>query len=592
MKFKLVEDLESYLTETFDCENLDIGTERPPPEMVGDITVNCFRLAKPLKTNPMAIAQRVVEYLETHADVSAVEAVKAFVNITVETGAVFRDLISDEAALMNAALLPESERRRIVIEFSAPNTNKPQHLGHVRNNTLGQAMSRILERAGNAVTAVNLVNDRGIHICKSMLAYQRFGDGVTPESTGKKGDHLVGEFYVLFDRELQKQLSALRRDKPELASKTDEDLFAETEIGQSAQAMLLAWEREEPGVRALWEKMNGWVFEGFSETYDRMGVVFEHTYLESQTYRLGKDIIAEGLKKGVFERRQDGAVVIDLSREKLDTKVVLRRDGTSVYITQDMGTTLLKQHDFEPDQQVWVVGDEQIYHFRVLFAILKRLGYDWADSLVHMAYGMVHLPSGKMKSREGRVVDADDLFDEMEQLARTATLERCEKPPEDIDLRARILGMAALKFMLLKVNPKTSILFDPEASVKFEGDTGPYVLYAYARICSMFRKAGLQSAPESVDWSVLGTPEEVQLALDLAEYGPTVRRAAREFDTSCLASYLLDLAKSFSRFYRECPVLAAGSAELRTARLALSHRVQTILGDGLATLTIGTLQNM
>ncbi|MDT8391535.1 MAG: arginine--tRNA ligase [Lentisphaeria bacterium] len=592
MKFKLVADLEKHLTETYGQPCPEIVTECPPPDMTGDITVNCFRLTKPLRANPMAVAAEAARFLSTHADARAAESVKAFVNIVLEPVAVFRDAVADPAGLLNAVLLPEGERRRIVIEFSAPNTNKPQHLGHVRNNTLGQAVASILSKVGHDVIPVNLVNDRGIHICKSMLAYHRFGDGVTPATAHKKGDHLVGDFYVRYDRELTRQLEELRAARPDLADKSNEDLFSETEIGKATQDMLIAWENGDPDVRALWGMMNAWVFEGFAETYARMGIEFEKTYLESDTYTLGKGIVEDGLKKGVFQKREDGAAFIDLTQEKLDTKVVLRSDGTSVYITQDLGTTLLKQDEFQPDQQIWVVGDEQIYHFRVLFAILKRLGYPWADNLVHMAYGMVNLPSGKMKSREGKVVDADDLFDEMERLARTATLERCEEAPEDLDLRARVLGMAALKFMLLKVNPKTTLMFDPEASVKFEGDTGPYVLYAYARICSMFRKATADALSGEVDWSLLQAPEELGVALQLAEYGHVMRKAAQDFDTSGLAGYLLELAKAFSRFYRECSVLSAESAELRRARLALSDRVRSVLRDGLQSLTIGTLESM
>ncbi len=592
MKFTPIADLEMHLGRHFGAAAPEIVVERPPPEMAGDITVNCFRLARSLGANPMAVATVAVDFLRTHAGVTAVTAVKAFVNLSLAREGIFRDAVADQVALLESARLPAAERQRVLIEFSAPNTNKPQHLGHVRNNTIGQATAAILRQAGHAVIPINLVNDRGIHICKSMLAYQRFGQGATPTSTGRKGDHLVGEFYVRFDKELRRQLAELRQAQPELAGRPDEELFAATEIGQAAQQMLVDWEKGVPEVRALWETMNGWVLDGFADTYARMGVQFEHTYLESQTYSLGKDIVEEGLAKGVFQRRDDGAVFIDLTAEKLDTKIVLRSDGTSVYITQDLGTTLMKQRDWHPDRQIWVVGDEQIHHFKVLFAILKRLGYPWADKLAHMAYGMVNLPSGKMKSREGTVVDADDLFDELEKLARAATLERCEEEPADLDRRAAVLGLAALKFMLLKVNSKTTILFDPEASVKFEGDTGPYVLYAYARICSMLRKAGDEARTGQVDWSTLGTPEEVDLALRCADYGPVVRQAAREMDSSSLANYLLDLAKSFSRFYRECPVLTAASPALRQARLELSLRVQAVLAAGLAALTIETLDSM
>ncbi len=593
MKFAFVQDLEAHLQAQSGAADLSILPEPCPANFSGDLTINCFRMARALRLAPPAVAAKVSDFLQNHPDVESCETVKAFVNVTVKPAAIFRDTVSQPGALLEDALLPEAERRKILIEFSAPNTNKPQHLGHVRNNTIGQATSSLLRRVGHTVCPVNLVNDRGIHICKSMIAYQRWGAGQTPESAGKKGDHLVGDFYVRFDAELRRQIAELREARPELTEKSNEELFLETELGRAAQDMLVAWENHDPEVRSLWKTMNDWVLAGFEQTYRRMGIEFCHTYLESETYALGKDIVQDGLARDVFYHRPDGAVAIDLSKEKLDEKVVLRSDGTSVYVTQDIGTTLLKHNDYQPDTMIWVVGDEQIYHFKVLFAILKELGYSWADRLYHMAYGMVNLPSGKMKSREGTVVDADNLFDEMTELARQATLERVGADvPADLDERAAVVGMGALKFMLLKVNPKTTIMFDPEASIKFEGDTGPYVLYAYARISSMLAKAGAAALAETVDWDHLGNGEEKALALSLAGYGETMRKAAAELDTSCLAGYLLDLAKAFSRFYRACPVLGAPTPELRRARLELSSRVRDVLADGLHTLTIGTLESM
>ena len=593
MKYAFISDLETHLAASYGVDGVDVTAELCPPEFQGDVTVNCFRLARVVRRNPMEIAARAAEFLRDHGDVAAVEAVKAFVNVSLQPGALFRDAVGDAEVLLADALLPSKERKKVLIEFSAPNTNKPLHLGHVRNNALGMALSSILQRAGHDVVPVNLVNDRGIHICKSMVAYQRLGGGETPESTGTKGDHFVGGFYVKFDQELRRQLADLRKKRPELAEREDEELFLETEIGREAQDMLVAWEDGDDAVRTLWRTMNDWVLAGFDQTYERMGTTFRHTYFESDTYVFGNEFVDKGLADGVFTTTEDGAVVIDLEREKLGTKVVRRRDGTSVYVTQDIGTTYHKQQDHSADTQVWIVGDEQIFHFRVLFAILKRLGFPNADSLRHMAYGMVNLPSGKMKSREGTVVDADDLFDEMHRLARKATLERSAPDvPDDLEHRARVIGLGALKFMLLKVNAKTTIMFDPEASIKFEGDTGPYVLYAYARICSMMRKAGSDALAGPVDWSVLGNAEERDLALRCAQYGCVVRGAAAEFDTSRLAGYLLDLAKAFSRFWRACPVLAAPTPELRRARLELSERVRAVLGDGLDALTIGALESM
>jgi arginyl-tRNA synthetase len=592
MKFAFVRDLEQHLASTCGTPVTDLAVELCPPEFAGDVTINGFLLARQLRRNPAQIAETIARFLAGHADVESAVAVKAFANVTLKPAALLRDTVSRPDELLAAVALPPAQQRRVLIEFSAPNTNKPQHLGHVRNNSIGMATAALLARVGHTVTRVNLINDRGIHICKSMLAYQRQGQGATPASTGTKGDHLVGDYYVKFDAEFRRQLAELGSARPELAGKSADELFLETEVGRSAQDMLIAWEKGDAEVRRLWETMNGWVLAGFETTYGRMGVKFDRTYLESQTYTFGRDTIHEGLARGVFRRREDGAIVIDFEDKNLGTKVVLRSDGTSVYVTQDIGTTLLKQRDYQPEQQIWVVGDEQIHHFNILFAILKALGYTWADRLVHMAYGMVNLPTGRMKSREGTVVDADDLFDEMEALARQATLERAtDGAPENLDERARAIAMAALKFMLLKVSPRTTILFDPQASITFEGDTGPYVLYAYARISSVLRKAGALSS-EAVDWGSLGLPEERLLALRCAQYPETVQRAAAALDTSILAGYLLDLAKDFSRFWRSCPVLAAPTAAERLARLRLCVIVRDILQDGLSTLTIGTLDAM
>jgi arginyl-tRNA synthetase len=593
MKFQFQDDLAAYLSQELQTEVAAPELDLCPAEFTGDVTISCFPLAKALRRNPMQLAPMISAWLSKHPDIESAEAVKAFVNLTVKPEALMRGTVAASTPVLEQVALPESERRKILIEFSAPNTNKPQHLGHVRNNTIGMATASILKRVGHQVVQVNLVNDRGVHICKSMLAYQRFGNGCTPESTGKKGDHLVGDFYVAYDKEFTRQVQELKASRPELQDKSSDELFLETEIGRATQNMLVAWEQGDPEVRALWTMMNSWVFKGFEETYARLGVKFDHLYLESQTYKLGKDIIADGLQRGVFKKREDGAVIIEFPEKNLGTKVVLRSDGTSVYITQDIGTTLLKQKDYEPDQQIWVVGDEQIRHFQVLFAILKALGYSWADNLLHMAYGMVNLPSGKMKSREGTVVDADDLFDEMCSLAREATLQRAgDNVPDDLEKRAEIIGFGALKFMLLKVNPKTTIMFDPAASIKFEGDTGPYVLYAFARISSMLRKAGVAGEPATVDWSLLATAAEKRLALLCAKYPEAVRRAAREYDSSVLASYLLDLAKAFSAFYSQCPVLNAQDENVRLARLVLASRVRDIIGDGLHTLTIQTMDAM
>ena len=592
--FKFQEDLRSFLAKELNAEIPELTWDMCPEGFDGDVTVSCFPLAKALRTNPMALAAKAGEFLSAHEDIVKCDVAKAFLNITMKPETLMRDTVA--SGISENAALPAGERRKVLIEFSAPNTNKPQHLGHVRNNTIGMSTAAILKRAGHDVTQVNLVNDRGIHICKSMIAYQRFGEGCTPESVGKKGDHLVGDFYVRYNKELSRQIAELKEAQPELKDEENEALFLKTEIGQATAKMLQDWEAAEPSVRALWEKMNSWVFAGFKQTYDRMGIKFDKLYLESQTYKLGKDIIQQGLEKGVFVKREDGAVIIDFHDPSLGTKVVLRSDGTSVYITQDIGTTLLKQQDFQPDQQIWVVGDEQIYHFKVLFSILKALGYPWADRLVHMAYGMVNLPSGKMKSREGTVVDADDLFDEMAELARQATLERVpegQEPPADLEQRAAIISMAALKFMLLKVNPRTTITFDPNAAIKFEGDTGPYVLYAYARLSSMLKQPGVaELVGAKVEWNALSEPSERRLALRCAKFPEALQKAAHELDSSALAGYLLDLAKDFSSFYNKCSVKNAQDPKQKAARVALCGIVRDLIGDGLHTLTIDTLESM
>ncbi len=590
MAYRFLSELEGFLRgkyPNFPAGNV-IAPEQCPAGMAGDITVNCFRFAK-VCGNPMALAAEVAAYLSSHADVESAEAVKAFVNVTLKPGALHRDSIADAGKLLTEAKLPESERKRILVEYSAPNTNKPQHLGHVRNNTLGMSLSSLLKRVGHDVIEINLVNDRGIHICKSMIAYERFGDNCTPESTGIKGDHLVGKFYVEFNKALSAELKALRAAKPEFADRDDESLFLETELGRATQKMLQDWEANVPEVRALWRKMNDWVFAGFDQTYRRMGIKFEHTYLESNTYLLGKDIITGGLAKGVFTKREDGAIVCDLG--KLGSKVVLRSDGTSVYITQDIGTTLKKYEDYRPESMVWVVGDEQNLHFQMLFAIMEKLGYDWAKNLFHLSYGMVNLPTGKMKSREGTVVDADDLFDEMASLAMEACKERGgeELSEQELKSRGEIIGLGALKFMLLKFNPKTTMLFDPAASLRFEGDTGPYVQYVAARINSIKRKAaerGLGFDAGEVDWNLLGAPTEKALAVTASFYPAVLQLAAERKDCSGLVEYLLDLGKAFNSFYRECPVLAAETPELASARLALSESIRRIIADGLTTLTI------
>jgi arginyl-tRNA synthetase len=593
---KFISDLQNYLAAEFPrfAPGTAIDAAPCPAGQEGDFTINFFKLAGCVG-NPMAAAAKAAEFLASHAEVESAAAVKAFVNVTVKPEALLRVTAAEPEALLAQALLPEAERKKILIEFSAPNTNKPQHLGHVRNNTLGMSLASLLKRVGHEVVEINLVNDRGIHICKSMLAYQRFGNGETPESSGMKGDHLVGKYYVRFSAAFAEEVKAVREQHPEWADKSGDELFLETEIGRAAQQMLRDWEAGKPEVRELWQCMNSWVFAGFDETYKRMGIHFDHTYLESETYLLGKDIVSSGLEKGVFAKRDDGAVICDLG--KMGKKVVLRSDGTSVYITQDMGTTVRKHDDYSPDTMIWVVGDEQNLHFQMLFEILRRLGYEWASDLHHLSYGMVNLPNGRMKSREGTVVDADDLFDEMTELAKAACKERggADLSEEELNKRGEAIGLGALKFMLLKFNPRTTMIFDPAASLRFEGDTGPYVQYVAARISSIARKAaerGLLPSAGDCEWQLLNSPQEKDLAVKLYFYPEVLRNAAARRDCSGIADYLLELAKSFNRFYRDCPILACEDKSVAQARLTLAAAVRTVIADALGTLTIAAPEAM
>ncbi|MEM2914392.1 MAG: arginine--tRNA ligase [Candidatus Bathyarchaeia archaeon] len=594
MQFSWIRELKARLESQYKLQGR-IELEPCPEEMEGDITINCFRMAKSYRARPEQLTATCLEFLQSRPEIEKVYSIRGFVNILLKPEELMKGTVANIDRLIPPNLVSEKDKRRILIEYSAPNTNKPLHLGHLRNNSLGMALVKILKRVGHEVIAVNLINDRGIHICKSMLAYMRWGNNITPEEAGKKGDHLVGDFYVQYAKAYKEEVDQLKRIHPEWAEKDEEELFLQTELGKATQELLRRWEDGDPEVRALWERMNRWVLDGFEETYRRMGVSFDKVYYESETYQLGKAIVEEGLRKGIFQRRQDGAIMVDLSEYKLNSKVLLRSDGTSVYITQDLGTTVLKAEDFRPDQMIWVVGDEQIHHFKVLFAICKKLGYPWADSLYHLAYGMVHLPHGRMKSREGTVVDADDLFDELHRLAKKEILSRVgEDIPDDLEHRAEVIGMGSLKFMLLKVNPQTTMKFDPDAAVQFEGDTGALVQYACARIASIERKAQEQEVDPEVDWSLLSHPKERELAVLCGFYPEILRRAAQELDTCILANYLLMVARKFNSFYHECPIICGEglTPRLRAARLALAQRVRSVLTDGLQSLTIDTLESM
>ena len=563
------------------------------PENFGDVALNCFYLARELKTAPPQIAARLAEILAGQAPIGEAKAATGYVNFTLDRGALFNAAVCGPIESGNTYGDRPSNGRRMMVEYSSPNTNKPQHLGHVRTNCLGESVARILAAAGDDVVRANLINDRGVHICKSMLAYQREGNGATPTSTGKKGDHLVGEFYVLFEKRFQEEFAAYKVAHPEAEKMSKDDFFKISEWGKSAHAMLEKWESGDEEVVALWKLMNGWVTDGFDKTYATLGIRFDKVYLESQTYKFGKELIEDGLARGVFYRRDDGAVEIDLTAEKLDKKVVLRSDGTSVYMTQDIGTTVRKAEELGLDGQIWVVGNEQIYHFRVLFETLKRLGYEWADGLHHLAYGMINLPEGKMKSREGKVVDADNLIDEVTELAAVEIRNREPDTLEaDVQNRARKIALAALKFMILAVTPKTTMTYDPKASVQFDGDTGPYILYAYARIRRMVEDAGLADDDATFDSAALGEDSEVKLALRLLEFPSVVARAAKQLNPAAIGNWLLQTARAYHSYHRAVPVLKAERVEQRDARLRLSLATSIGLRRGLDLLGIEVVDRM
>ena len=550
-----------------------LTTETPPDTRKGDIAFPMFPFARLLRRNPAQIAASVAEGLGILASTSdegaRVEAVGPYVNVFLERAQVATEVIN--AALAAGASYGDGTAlsgRRIMIEFSCPNTNKPLHLGHLRNDALGESVARMLAAAGADVRKVNLINDRGIHICKSMLAYQEFGGGQTPESSGRKSDHFVGDFYVRY-AEWEKE---------------------EPAAGERARAMLQAWEAGDSAVHELWLAMNRWAIDGIEQTYRRTGVSFEQTYFESQTYRLGRDEILKGLEAGVFYRDEKGTVWVDLSDIGLDRKVLLRGDGTSLYLTQDIGTAIRRHEDWAFDQLIYVVASEQRYHFQVLFEVLRRLGQSWAGNLVHLAYGMVNLPDGKMKSREGTVVDADELIDRLAGLAAEEIRAKGrEDQVEDVGQTAEKIALAALHYYLLQTSPVKDMVFNPEESLSFSGDTGPYLQYLGARISSMLRK---QAAPNAVAARTPDSEEEWELIHRIASYPSLVVDAATAQNPSMLAGHLYETARIFSRFYHDHPIAVADDPELRDFRLGLSHALLNMMQHGLRLLNIPFVERM
>ncbi len=572
-----------------DLPEAQVAVQDTRAEFEGQLTIVVFPVVRMSKKSPEATGTDLGQYLVEHVEeVTAFNVIKGFLNLSI-SDAYWINLFNTEILKPDFGKIAPNGKK-VMVEYSSPNTNKPLHLGHVRNNLLGYSVAELLKANGSEVFKVNLVNDRGIHICKSMLAWQKWSNGETPESSGMKGDHLVGKYYVIFDKEYKKEIEALVQQ-----GQTEDEAKKNAPLIQEAQAMLLAWESGDTEVIDLWKKMNGWVYDGFAVSYKNLGVDFDKYYYESNTYLLGKGAVEEGLEKGVFFKKPDGSVWIDLTADGLDQKLVLRADGTSVYITQDLGTAQMKYDDFNMDESIYVVGNEQDYHFKVLFLILEKLGKTWAKGLHHLSYGMVDLPNGKMKSREGTVVDADDLIAEMINTAREKT-EALGKindfSEEEKETLYYNIGLGALKYFLLKVEPRKRLLFDPAESIDFQGNTGPFIQYTHARIKSLLNKAGYATA--SVDDAALemsGT--ERDMIILQAKYPSEIAQAAKGFSPASLANYLYEVAKLFNKFYHEIPPIIKEENEgLKQQRLNLSWVTANILKSGMKILGITVPERM
>jgi arginyl-tRNA synthetase len=570
--------------------NEEVSLQPTRKDFEGDYTYVFFGLVKSLKKSPPEIGNALGTYLlENFEDFESYNVVQGFLNLKLKNSfwlTVFKNVISENIVKE----IPENAPA-VMVEYSSPNTNKPLHLGHLRNNFLGYSVSEILKAAGYNVTKACLVNDRGIHICKSMIAYSKFGNGETPESGGLKGDHLVGKYYVEFDKAYKAEINDLIAK-----GMSEEEAKKKAPIMLEAQDLLVKWEQNDPETIDLWKKLNGWVYEGFGKTYKTIGVDFDKTYYESNTYLLGKDLVEEGLSNGIFYKKEDNSVWIDLTDEGLDHKLVLRGDGTSVYITQDLGTTDLKFSDFHSEKSIWVVGNEQDYHFKVLFAIMKKLGRSYAEGCYHLSYGMVDLPSGKMKSREGTVVDADDLVAEMIETAAVSTKEKGKIDDFENDEAQnlfRMLALGALKYFLLKVEPKKRMLFNPEESIDFQGNTGPFIQYTHARIKSILRRANIteNQTIEIAEGSILNK-EELDLVFLLNQYNDIIQKAAEEYSPAIIANYVYDLAKTFNGFYAQHSVINETDESIKTLRLALVKKIAQTIKHGMGLLGIEVPEKM
>ena len=577
-----------------------VNFQKTRPEFEGDMTIVVFPFGKLAGRNPEQLANEMgAEMIKESDMIAKFTVVKGFLNLLI-SDKFWMDFFKANHESREFGRKPVSGKN-VVVEYSSPNTNKPLHLGHIRNNLLGWSVSEIMKANGKNVVRVNLVNDRGIHICKSMLAWQKWGNGCTPESTGKKGDHLIGDFYVLFDKKFKEEVKALLpADYDTLDEKAKEAAKAKAEaestLMQEAREMLRKWEANDPEVRHLWETMNQWVYDGFDATYKRMGVAFEKIYYESQTYLLGKELVQEGLDKGVLYRRDDNSVWCDLRDEGLDEKLLLRRDGTSVYMTQDLGTAQLRYNEYDPEKLIYVVGNEQIYHFDVLKRVLVRLGRAWGNDIEHLSYGMVELPNGKMKSREGTVVDADDLMDEMVATAKGVSEElgkAKDLSPEDAERLYNMIGLGALKYFILKVDPKKTMLFNPAESIDFNGNTGPFVQYTHARICSVLRKAEEQGIKLENEVKVSNLqPKEKEIIVMMYGWPMVLNQAAENRSPAMVANFIFDLAKEFNQFYQECSILKEPDTNRRMFRLQVCDMVAALLRNASELLGIGMPNRM
>ena len=577
-----------------EADAASIQPQTTKKEFEGNLTIVVFPWVKAARKSPEAVGTEIGNWLvDNEPAVDRFNVIKGFLNIVIEPSfwsSVLSHIASDE----KWGITPVTDASPLaMVEYSSPNTNKPLHLGHLRNILLGYSLSQILTACGNRVVKTNIVNDRGIHICKSMLAWQKWGEGATPESAGKKGDHLIGDYYVLFDKHYREQVKELME-----SGLSEDEAKAQAPLILEAREMLRKWEAKDPEVRGLWQKMNEWVYAGFDATYQRMGVDFDKIYYESDTYLEGKELVLKGLEEGIMERHDDGSVWADLIADGLDNKLLLRADGTSVYMTQDIGTAKLRYRDYPIDKMIYVVGNEQNYHFQVLSILLDRLGFKWGKDLVHFSYGMVNLPNGRMKSREGTVVDADDLMADMVADAKKVIEERGEikkldgATPEEVDTIAETVGMGALKYFLLKVDPRKNMTFNPEESIDFNGNTGPFIQYTYARIRSVLRKAA-ESGVATADYSAVKPGErEIALIQRLADFPSTVSEAGRTYSPALIANYAYDLVKEYNQFYHDCTILGEPDPAVRSLRLALSATTARTVKTALGLLGINVPERM